>query len=127
MIAPSARISSNGFYELTALRAELRRRAVLSEATQPRLDALLDLVALGTVADVVRLDANNRILVAEGLRVSGDRVYFVPQVVDAYVDEMRRQAMTMKNNQYGEYLLRLRSRLETRSSSSRAKTCPCPH
>jgi single-stranded-DNA-specific exonuclease len=41
---------------------------VISEATQPRLDALLDLVALGTVADVVRLDANNRILVAEGLR-----------------------------------------------------------
>ncbi|MEO7245437.1 MAG: DHHA1 domain-containing protein, partial [Rubrivivax sp.] len=35
---------------------------------QPRLDALLDLVALGTVADVVRLDANNRRLVAQGLR-----------------------------------------------------------
>ena len=35
--------------------------------TQPRLDALSDLVALGTVADVVRLDKNNRILVAQGL------------------------------------------------------------
>jgi len=35
---------------------------------QPRLDALLDLVALGTVADVVRLDRNNRCLVAQGLR-----------------------------------------------------------
>ena len=37
-------------------------------ANQPRLDALLDLVALGTVADVVKLDANNRRLVAQGLR-----------------------------------------------------------
>ncbi|HCN88531.1 MAG TPA: single-stranded-DNA-specific exonuclease RecJ, partial [Oxalobacteraceae bacterium] len=36
--------------------------------TQPKLDALLDLVALGTVADVVKLDANNRILVAQGLK-----------------------------------------------------------
>jgi len=67
---PSKHLAGVGvmFYVLTALRAELRRRGVLTEATQPRLDALLDLVALGTVADVVRLDANNRILVAEGLR-----------------------------------------------------------
>jgi single-stranded-DNA-specific exonuclease len=56
------------FYVLLAARAELRRRGVFDAATQPRLDALLDLVALGTVADVVRLDANNRRLVAQGLR-----------------------------------------------------------
>jgi single-stranded-DNA-specific exonuclease len=56
------------FYVLLALRAELRTRGVLDAANQPRLDALLDLVALGTVADVVRLDANNRRLVAQGLR-----------------------------------------------------------
>ncbi len=56
------------FYVLLALRGELRRRGVFDAATQPRLDALLDLVALGTVADVVRLDANNRRLVAQGLR-----------------------------------------------------------
>ncbi|NCV86030.1 MAG: single-stranded-DNA-specific exonuclease RecJ, partial [Oxalobacteraceae bacterium] len=37
-------------------------------ASQPRLDHLLDLVALGTVADVVKLDSNNRILVAQGLK-----------------------------------------------------------
>lgn len=55
------------FYVLLALRAEMRRRGRFDEKTQPRLDALLDLVALGTVADVVRLDANNRILVAQGL------------------------------------------------------------
>jgi len=56
------------FYVLLALRAELRTRGAFDAANQPRLDALLDLVALGTVADVVKLDANNRRLVAQGLR-----------------------------------------------------------
>ena len=56
------------FYVLLALRAELRKRGAFAAAAQPRLDTLLDLVALGTVADVVRLDANNRRLVAQGLR-----------------------------------------------------------
>jgi single-stranded-DNA-specific exonuclease len=56
------------FYVLLALRAEQRARGAFDGAAQPRLDALLDLVALGTVADVVRLDANNRRLVAQGLR-----------------------------------------------------------
>jgi single-stranded-DNA-specific exonuclease len=56
------------FYVLLALRAELRKRGVFDQQQQPKLDTLLDLVALGTVADVVRLDANNRILVAQGLK-----------------------------------------------------------
>ena len=56
------------FYVLLALRSELRDRGVFTVQTQPRLDALLDLVALGTVADVVKLDANNRRLVAQGLK-----------------------------------------------------------
>jgi single-stranded-DNA-specific exonuclease len=66
------------FYVLLATRAELRARGAFDVPAaagtdgpgraQPRLDALLDLVALGTVADVVRLDANNRRLVAQGLR-----------------------------------------------------------
>ena len=56
------------FYVLLALRAELRRRGRFDAATQPKLDALLPLVALGTVADVVKLDPNNRRLVAQGLR-----------------------------------------------------------
>ena len=56
------------FYVLLATRAELRRRGVFDGASQPKLDALLDLVALGTVADVVKLDANNRRLVAQGLK-----------------------------------------------------------
>ncbi|SAK63012.1 single-stranded-DNA-specific exonuclease RecJ [Caballeronia hypogeia] len=57
------------FYVLLALRAELRRRGAYGDGTpEPRLDGLLDLVALGTVADVVKLDCNNRILVAQGLK-----------------------------------------------------------
>jgi single-stranded-DNA-specific exonuclease len=56
------------FYTLLALRSELRKRGVFDAATQPKLDTLLPLVALGTVADVVKLDANNRRLVAQGLK-----------------------------------------------------------
>jgi len=55
------------FYVLLALRALLRERGAYASAPQPRLDALLDLVALGTVADVGRMDPNNRRLVALGL------------------------------------------------------------
>ena len=66
---PSKNLAGVGvmFYVLLALRAELRARGRYTEATQPKLNALLDLVALGTVADVVPLDRNNRILVAAGL------------------------------------------------------------
>ena len=56
------------FYVLLALRAELRERGVFDAKNQPRIDALLPLVALGTVADVVKLDGNNRRLVAQGLK-----------------------------------------------------------
>ena len=56
------------FYVLLALRAELRNRGRFERHTQPRLGTLLPLVALGTVADVVKLDANNRRLVALGLK-----------------------------------------------------------
>ncbi|MEY2685039.1 MAG: single-stranded DNA-specific exonuclease [Pseudomonadota bacterium] len=56
------------FYVLLALRALLREQGVFGTGTQPRIDTLLPLVALGTVADVVRLDANNRRLVAQGLK-----------------------------------------------------------
>ncbi|HQX59349.1 MAG: single-stranded-DNA-specific exonuclease RecJ [Rhodoferax sp.] len=56
------------FYVLLALRSEMRARGLFTPQTQPKLDTLLPLVALGTVADVVRLDANNRRLVAQGLK-----------------------------------------------------------
>jgi single-stranded-DNA-specific exonuclease len=56
------------FYVMLALRAELRRRGAFDGRPEPNLAALTDLVALGTVADVVPLDANNRILVAQGLK-----------------------------------------------------------
>lgn len=67
---PSKHLAGVGvmFYVLLALRAALRERGALPAQGGPRLDALSDLVALGTVADVVRLDDNNRLLVGQGLR-----------------------------------------------------------
>ena len=70
---PSKALAGVGvmFYVMLALRAELRQRNWFAEGTgrgEPRLAALLDLVALGTVADVVRLDHNNRVLVSQGLQ-----------------------------------------------------------
>jgi len=64
---PSKALAGVGvmFYVMLALRAELRRRG---EAAEVNLGALTDLVALGTVADVVSLDANNRNLVAQGIK-----------------------------------------------------------
>ncbi len=56
------------FYLLVALRAELRKRGKFTAETQPKIENLLDLVALGTVADVAQLDRNNRILVSNGLK-----------------------------------------------------------
>jgi len=67
---PSKHLAGVGvmFYVLIALRAELRARGHFRGRDEPHLGALLDLVALGTVADVVRLDHANRILVDNGLR-----------------------------------------------------------
>ena len=67
---PSKNLAGVGviFYVMLALRAELRNRGVFSEKPEPNLTELLDIVALGTVADLVKLDDNNRILVEQGLR-----------------------------------------------------------
>lgn len=56
------------FYVMLALRAELRQRDYFHDRPEPNFADLLDLVALGTVADVVKLDRNNRILVSQGLQ-----------------------------------------------------------
>lgn len=67
---PSKALAGVGvmFYLLVALRAELRKRGKFTAETQPKIENLLDLVALGTVADVAQLDRNNRILVSNGLK-----------------------------------------------------------
>ena len=75
---PSKNLAGVGvmFYLMLALRAELRQRGAFEGKTAPNLAALLDLVALGTVADVVKLDDNNRILVQQGLqRIRGGRTW----------------------------------------------------
>jgi len=76
---PSKNLAGVGvmFYVLLALRAELRERGAFAPSldkgrageglAEPNLGNLLDIVALGTVADVVKLDENNRILVQQGL------------------------------------------------------------
>jgi len=67
---PSKNLAGVGvmFYVLLALRAELRTRGAYESKPEPNLTELLDLVALGTVADLVKLDDNNRILVEQGMR-----------------------------------------------------------
>ncbi len=67
---PSKALAGVGvmFYMLVALRAELRKRGKFTSQTQPKVENLLDLVALGTVADVAQLDRNNRVLVSNGLK-----------------------------------------------------------
>jgi single-stranded-DNA-specific exonuclease len=67
---PSKHLAGVGviFYAMLALRAELRARGRFTQNPEPNLTELLDIVALGTVADVVKLDENNRILVEQGLR-----------------------------------------------------------
>ncbi len=67
---PSKAIAGVGvmFYVMLALRSELRKRNAFADKKEPNLGSLTDLVALGTVADVVPLDANNRNLVAQGLK-----------------------------------------------------------
>ncbi|KXU39131.1 single-stranded-DNA-specific exonuclease RecJ [Ventosimonas gracilis] len=66
---PSKALAGVGviFYVLLALRAKLREIGEFNDKPAANLAELLDLVALGTVADVVPLDANNRILVQQGL------------------------------------------------------------
>lgn len=91
---PSKNMAGVGvmFYVLLALRAELRMRGAFNAQEQPRLDSLLPLVALGTVADVVQLDANNRRLVAQGLkRIRSDQM---PAGMAALFTVSGRQAQT---------------------------------
>ena len=67
---PSKSLAGVGvmFYTMLALRAEMRSRGAFESTSEPNLAELLDLVALGTVADVVQLDHNNRVLVSQGLQ-----------------------------------------------------------
>lgn len=67
---PSKALSGVGvlFYLMVALRQSIRQRGGFEGMPEPRLDQWLDLVALGTVADLVPLDDNNRLIVAQGIR-----------------------------------------------------------
>lgn len=87
------------FYVLLALRAELRQRGMFDTQNQPKLDTLLPLVALGTVADVVKLDANNRRLVAQGLKRV--RAQVLPAGLAALFVAASREAKTATTFDFG--------------------------
>lgn len=87
------------FYVLLALRAELRARGVFDAQTQPKIDNLLPLVALGTVADVVKLDTNNRRLVAQGLKRV--RAGALPPGMRALFDAAGRRPQTATTFDFG--------------------------
>lgn len=73
---PSKSLAGVGvaFYVMLALRAKLRELGYFTPQSQPNFTELLDLVALGTIADVVPLDQNNRILAYQGLgRIRAER------------------------------------------------------
>jgi single-stranded-DNA-specific exonuclease len=92
---PSKALAGVGvmFYLLLALRASLREQGVFPAGSEPDLSVLLDLVAVGTVADLVPLDFNNRVLVEAGLRrVRSGRAH---AGVAALVDSSQRSAATL--------------------------------
>jgi single-stranded-DNA-specific exonuclease len=92
---PSKALAGVGvmFYLLLALRAKLREEGAFAVGAEPDLSVLLDLVALGTVADLVPLDYNNRVLVEAGLkRIRAGRA--CPGIV-ALVESGRRSLATL--------------------------------
>ena len=87
------------FYLLLALRAAMREQGLFNNQAEPNLATLLDLVALGTVADVVPLDSNNRLLVHLGLqRIRGGKVR---PGVQALIDIAKRQAHKLTASDFG--------------------------
>jgi single-stranded-DNA-specific exonuclease len=98
---PSKALAGVGvaFYLLLALRSALRERGDFAESPEPNLAELLDLVALGTVADVVPLDSNNRILVHQGLqRIRAGKVR---PGVQALIDVANRKAEKLTATDFG--------------------------
>lgn len=98
---PSKALAGVGvaFYLLLALRAALREQGAFAAMAEPNLADLLDLVALGTVADVVPLDRNNRILVHQGLqRIRSGKVR---PGIQALIDVANRKAQKLTAQDFG--------------------------
>jgi single-stranded-DNA-specific exonuclease len=98
---PSKALAGVGvaFYLLLALRSALRERGDFGISPEPNLAELLDLVALGTVADVVPLDSNNRILVHQGLqRIRAGKVR---PGIQALIDVANRKAEKLTASDFG--------------------------
>jgi single-stranded-DNA-specific exonuclease len=94
---PSKHVAGVGvmFYVLFATRAKLRAAGAFASRPEPNLARLLDLVALGTVADVVRLDQTNRIFVDQGLaRIRGGAAHPGVRALFAVAGRDTRRATT---------------------------------
>lgn len=114
------------FYVMSALRAELRQRGYFAarQLAEPQMAAWLDLVALGTVADVVQLDAHNRLLVHQGLaRIRAGRCR---PGISALVQVAKRQQATLTATDLGFSLgprLNAAGRLDDMSLGIRLLLC----
>ncbi|MDG2957900.1 single-stranded-DNA-specific exonuclease RecJ [Exercitatus varius] len=90
---PSKSLAGVGvaFYVMLALRTKLREMGQFDSKTQPNFTELLDIVALGTIADVVPLDQNNRILAYQGLaRIRAQRCrYGIQALVEVANKDIR--------------------------------------
>jgi single-stranded-DNA-specific exonuclease len=98
---PSKALAGVGvmFYLLLALRAQLREQGAFVAGSEPDLSVLLDLVALGTVADLVPLDFNNRVLVESGLqRIRSGRAC---AGITALVESGKRSVATLCSSDLG--------------------------
>lgn len=100
---PSKALAGVGvaFYLLMALRAGLREKKYFTDKglSEPNIAELLDLVALGTVADVVPLDTNNRILVHQGLmRIRSGKCR---PGIQALIDVANRRAEKLTASDFG--------------------------
>ncbi|MBQ4832799.1 single-stranded-DNA-specific exonuclease RecJ [Pseudoalteromonas sp. MMG010] len=98
---PSKSIAGVGvaFYILIALRSALREQGYFTQQPMPNLADLLDIVALGTVADVVALDANNRTLVHQGLaRIRSGKTR---PGITALIDVANRNAARLSASDFG--------------------------
>lgn len=83
------------FYLIIALRSHLKQKAWFNDRVEPKLSEYLDLVAVGTVADLVPLDKNNRILVCKGLeRINGGHCRPGIQALLAYKNGLAGEATT---------------------------------
>ena len=125
---PSKHLAGVGvaFYFMLALRAKLRKENwfASNKLAEYNITNLLDLVALGTIADVVKLDRNNRILVHQG--ISRIRAGYCCEGIKALLDISRRDPLTLTSTDLAYYIaprLNAAGRMDSMSLSVELLLC----